>query len=145
FNEMVARVGQEHREVDMFIVTPGGLAQQVSQFVNTLQSRFDTVDFIIPYMAMSAGTLWALSGDRIWMDSRAFIGPIDPQVPLKDGRFVAVQSVLILLTEIQRQGQAALTKGESPPWTLIRLIDNLDPQLLGDAIKQSSYAIALAT
>ena len=145
FNEMVSLVDPAKRDADVLIVTPGGLGAQVSQFVNTLRQRFDSVEFILPERAMSAGTLWALSGDRIWMDSRAFIGPIDPQVRLKDGQFVSAQSVLILLDKIRQDGEAALRRGENPPWTLIRLVDNMDPRLIGDAMSQSNYSITMAT
>jgi ClpP class serine protease len=98
---MLNRLGSDATSVDVMVVTPGGVGQQVSQFVNALRKRFTSVEFILPYMCMSAGTLWALSGDRIWMDSRAFIGPIDPQVRSKSGEFVPAQSILILLERIR--------------------------------------------
>jgi len=97
FSEMVSAVPSEVDTIDILIVTPGGLAQQVSQFVNRVRPRFNNVSMIIPYMAMSAGTIWALSGNEIWMDQRAFIGPIDPQVPGKDGRFIAMEYRVKLL------------------------------------------------
>ena len=67
FNEMVSRVPQDERKVDVLLVTPGRSAEQVNLFVEALRQRFDDVQFIIPYKAMSAGTLWALSGDALWM------------------------------------------------------------------------------
>jgi len=146
FNEMVSKVDLSKDSVDVIVVTPGGAGQQVSQFVNCLRARFNnTVDFIIPYMCMSAGTLWILSGDKIWMDSRAYIGPIDPQVRLPDGRFIPAQSLLVLLQAIRKEGEDFLKKGISPPWDLIRLIDNIDARQVGDAITQSDYAIKMAT
>ena len=75
FNEMVSKIDSSKKSVDIIVVTPGGSGQQISQFVNTLRPRFDSVEFILPYMCMSAGTLWILSGDKIWMDKRAYIGP----------------------------------------------------------------------
>ena len=36
--------------------------------------------FIVPDRAMSAGTVFALSGDAIFMDYFSVLGPIDPQV-----------------------------------------------------------------
>jgi len=46
-------------------------AEQVTLFVDAIRAKFQSVEFILPYKAMSAGTLWALSGERIWMDRRA--------------------------------------------------------------------------
>ena len=145
FNEMVNKIDSTKIEVDVMVVTPGGSGQQVSQFVNTLRPRFGSVEFILPYMCMSAGTLWVLSGDKIWMDKRAYIGPIDPQVALSDGRVIPIQSLLVLLQEIRSEGEKFLKKGLSPPWDLIRLIDNMDARQVGDAITQSGYAIKMAT
>ncbi len=144
FNEMIAKVDTTQKIVDVMVVTPGGSGQQVSQFVNTLRPRFDTIEFLLPYMCMSAGTLWILSGDKTWMDKRAYIGPIDPQVRLPDGTSVPAQSILILLEKIREDGQQCITKGMPLPWDLIRIIDNIDARLLGDAIAQSDYAIKMA-
>ena len=128
----------------MFLSTPGGNGHQVNLFVNTLRSRFSSVEFLLPFMAMSAGTLWALSGDRIWMDSRAFLGPIDPQVPLRDGRFVPAQSLLLLLEQVKNEGEAAIRSGAPVPWHLIAILNGIDKKELGDAIVASKYYITMA-
>lgn len=94
---------------------------------------------------MSAGTLWALSGDKIWMDKRAFIGPIDPQVRAKTGDLVPAQSILILLNKIKEEGENAIQKGQNPPWHFIRLIDVMDGRQVGDAISLSQYSIKIAS
>jgi hypothetical protein len=145
FNEMIARVSAGSNSVDVLLVTPGGSGQQVSQFVNTLRPRFGSVEYLLPYMCMSAGTLWALSGDKIWMDRRAFIGPIDPQVRLPDGQFIPAQSLLTLLDKIQKEGEEALKKGSQPSWSNIRLLDNIDGRHIGNAITMSNYSIKLAS
>ena len=144
FAEMAAAVPADVREVDVMIVTPGGFAHQVASFVNRLRGRFDHVAFIIPHMAMSAGTIWALSGDEIWMDSRAYLGPIDPQVPSRDGRLLPAQAVLSLLSLIQRDGEERLKKGDRPQWTHVQLLRNLDAKELGNAMSQTAYSIDLA-
>ncbi len=145
FSEMVSTVPPTNTDVDIFLVTPGGIAQQVAQFVNRLRPRFTNVSFILPYMAMSAGTIWALSGNEIWMDERAFLGPIDPQVPGKDGRLVPAQAILVLLKKIQDSGQANVAQGRSPDWTDIQLLNNMDPKEIGNTLSLSSYSTQLAT
>lgn len=144
FSEMVGRIDSSAREVDVFLATPGGSAEQVNLFVEALRPRFDSVDFLVPYKAMSAGTLWALSGDRIWMDSRSFLGPLDPQVPSKDGSYVPAQALLTLLQMIQDQGAKAIAQKQNPPWSLIRLIDQMDQRQLGAAISASKYVVTMA-
>ncbi len=93
FHEMVEQVGSDHKSVDIILATNGGSAHQVSRFVNCLRGKFDEVDFLLPSFCMSAGTIFALSGDNIWMTSRACLGPIDPQVPSSDGRFVPAPGI----------------------------------------------------
>lgn len=39
----------------------------------------ESVNFVIPDYAMSAGTLFAFSGDKIYMDYSSSLGPIDPK------------------------------------------------------------------
>lgn len=144
FNEMISKMSATERAIDVLIVTNGGSGQQVSQFVDTLRNRFDSVEFILPYKCMSAGTLWSLSGDKIWMDERAFLGPIDPQVLTADGSYVPAQSILVLVKQIQLQADEIVKKGGQIPWTLVRLLDNIDTRKLGDAISLTNYAAQMA-
>src|SRR5262249_469448 len=72
------------------------------------------------------------------------LGPIDPQVPTKDGRFVPAQALLLLIRQLQTQGDDALQKGRPVPWTSVRIIDSLDKKELGDAITASTYSINMA-
>lgn len=145
FVELVQKVPSEAKMVDVFLATRGGSAHQVSRFVNCLRSRFDEVDFIIPSFCMSAGTLFALSGDNILMTDRACRGPIDPQVPTKDGRYVPAQALLLLVDQLQKQGADAMNKGGAVPWTAVRIIGSIDKKELGDAITASHYSSMMAT
>lgn len=143
FNELVTSA-QVSEEVDVFIATPGGIGSQIPHFVTALRAKYKKVNFIIPYMCMSAGTLFVLSGDNIYMDARGFIGPIDPQVPLKTGEYVPAQSVLHLLDKIKEEGDLSLLKGENIPWHLVRLLDTMDHRQIGEAYTSSEYSIKIA-
>ncbi len=142
---MVAKVPAANRDVDLLVVTPGGSAQQVSLFVDKMRPRFDNVGFFIPAQCMSAGAIWALASEEIWMDERAYIGPIDPQVLGRDGRWVPAQALLVLLKDIQEKGLAALNAGRQPDWSHIQLLHNMDPKEIGNTISGSNYSIQLAT
>lgn len=144
FQEMVAKVPSDQRSVDVYLATRGGSGHQVSNFVNCLRARFDEVHFLIPSFCMSAGTLFALSGDHIWMTNRACLGPIDPQVPTASGRYVPAQALLLLVAEIQRQGDDAMRKGLPVPWAAVRVIDSLDKKELGEAYTASQYSQTMA-
>jgi hypothetical protein len=130
--------------VDVFLATNGGSAHQVSRFVHALRQRFASVEFLIPSFCMSAGTLFALSGDRIWMTSRACLGPIDPQVPAA-GRFVPAQALLLLVEKLRQEGTESLRNTGTVPWTAVRIIDSLDKKELADAMTASQYGQTMAT
>ncbi len=141
FNEMVASVPSSCKEIDIVLVTPGGLADQVNNFVNALRPRFDKVNFIVLNMAMSAGTIFIMSGDEIIMSKQSKIGPIDPQIPNREGRFIPAQSILLTLEDIKKRGEEKLKKHEQPEWTDIQLLKNIDPRDIGLAQIASNYSI----
>ena len=143
FNEMIASLPQETREIDVAIVTPGGFAHQVAKFVNALRPRFDRVSFIILNKAMSAGTIFVMSGDEIIMGNQSQIGPIDPQVRSKNGEFMPAQSLLTLIDEIKKRGEEQIKKGLQPSWTDLQILKGIDPKEIGNAMSASNYSIQL--
>lgn len=143
FREMVASVPVNEKEIDIVLVTPGGVANQVVNFVNILRPRFDRVTFILLDMAMSAGSIFIMSGDDIIMSKQSKFGPIDPQVPSKDGRYVPAQSILLAISEIQKRGQEALTNHQQPNWTDVQMLKNIDIREVGAAIGASNYSIQI--
>lgn len=145
FAEMVASIPSEEEEVDVILVTPGGLATTVGNFVNALRPRFKRVSFILLNMAMSAGTIFIMSGDEIVMSKHSRFGPIDPQIPNRDGRFVPAQSILLALNEIRVRGEERLKKGLNPLWTDVQLLRNIDPRDIGVAQSASRYSIDMVS
>lgn len=143
FTELVNTVPSEAREIDVILITPGGSGTQVAKFVDKLRLRFDNVSFILPDMAMSAGTIFAMSGDEIVMTSNAHIGPIDPQVPNKDGMYVPAQAILTLVEHIKEKGAIAIANGRQPDWTDLQILRLIDPKDLGNAINASKYSVEL--
>ncbi len=145
FQELVKTVPADQRSVDVVLATSGGSGEQITRFVQCLRRRFDEVNFLIPSFCMSAGTLFALSGDNIYMTKNACLGPIDPQVPSKDGRYVPAQALLLLVSKLQKDGEDSLKNGTGVPWAAIRLIDSLDKKELGAAISASDWSKSIAT
>lgn len=143
FSELIKTVPAEAKEIDVILVTPGGSGTQVAKFVDKLRPRFDSVSFIIPDIAMSAGTILAMSGDEIIMTNNSYIGPIDPQVPNKDGMYVPAQSILTLIEHIQAKGEAAIKKGLNPDWTDLQILRQIDPKEIGNAFNASKYSVEL--
>ena len=76
------RVAHEpHRErLTFFVNTPGGSAETVEKMVEVTRFHYGEIYFVVPDMAMSAGTILCMSGNKIFMDYSSSLGPIDPQV-----------------------------------------------------------------
>jgi len=64
----------------IFLNTPGGSAETVEKLVEIIRFHYSEIYFIVPDEAMSAGTIFCMSGDKIYMDYTSSLGPIDPQV-----------------------------------------------------------------
>jgi len=143
FNEMIASLPDDVKEIDIALVTPGGFAHQVAKFVNALRPRFEKVNFLILNKAMSAGTIFAMSGDEVVMTKQSQIGPIDPQVRNRSGQFVPAQSILTLIEEIKKRGEEAIKKGKQPSWTDLQILRGIDPKSIGNAMSASNYSIQL--
>ena len=145
FIEILRAIPEEEKAVDIILVTPGGSADTVDYFVKKLRERFDNIAFILPYMAMSAGTIFCMSGDELIMSESAYIGPIDPQVPSRGGMFVPAQSIMTLISTIKARGDAQIKKGLKPDWTDVQILNSLDPKELGNAITASALSTKLVT
>ena len=90
----------------MVLRTGGGSAETTERMVGVLRQHYEEVNFIVPDVAMSAGTILCMSGDKIYMDYASTLGPIDPQVPTPDtGDYVPALGYLDKVAEITQKGQ----------------------------------------
>jgi hypothetical protein len=82
------------------LTTGGGTVETVEKMVEVIRTFFGEVFFIVPTMAMSAGTIFCMSGDRIYMDYASSLGPVDPQVQNPDGYLVPALGYLDKVNEL---------------------------------------------
>lgn len=66
--------------VHLVLHSLGGDPYSAAKIINILHANFNKVTVVIPFRAMSAGTLLALGGNEIVMPNMAQIGPLDMQV-----------------------------------------------------------------
>lgn len=76
------------KEVDILVHSTGGDPLAAWKLMSMLRERFQKVFVLVPFMAFSAATLFALGADEIVMHPHASLGPIDPQITitLPDGK-----------------------------------------------------------
>ena len=98
--EDLANDSEKRNKIYVLLTTNGGSAIAVERYVNILRHFYTEVNFIVPDYAYSAGTIFCMSGDNILMDYFSVLGPIDPQVQNKDGKWVAALGYLDKVKEL---------------------------------------------
>jgi len=101
------------KNLAVVLETGGGIIEVVERMVTTIRHHYDgEVIMIVPNRAMSAGTVFAMSGDRIMMDYFSCLGPIDPQIQ-RNGKFVPALSYLVQYERfIEKSKNGTLTTAE---------------------------------
>lgn len=111
--EALSKDPNKHSVIYVFLTTPGGSLTPVQRMVDILRHFYNEVNFIVPDYAYSAGTIWCMSGDNIYMNYYSSLGPIDPQVQNKDGKLVAALGYLDKINEfLEKAKRNELTQAE---------------------------------
>lgn len=105
--KLLEEIANENKStrLTIFLTTSGGSALAVERFVNIIRSLYDEIYFVVPDYAYSAGTIFCMSGDKIYMDYFSVLGPIDPQVQNKDGKWVPALGYLDKINELIEKAQ----------------------------------------
>lgn len=102
----------QHSTLCIIINTPGGSAETVEKLVKITRHHYQEVYFIVPDAAYSAGTIFCMSGDKIFMDYSSSLGPIDPQV-FNGKNWVPALGYLDKVEEmIEKSANGTLTQAE---------------------------------
>jgi hypothetical protein len=136
---------QDGKEVDVLIHSSGGDPLSAWKLMSLLRERFDNVGVLVPFMAFSAATLFALGADDIFMHPHASLGPIDPQIQMAqaDGsiRRFAYEDVGAFLrflgTEVKITEQAHISA------VIEKLFTVVDPVNVGAAKRASELSSAI--
>jgi hypothetical protein len=113
--EELAKTPDKKERLIIILTTTGGSAMAVERYVNIIRQHYDIVEFVVPNYAYSSGTIFCMSGDNIHMDYFSVLGPIDPQVQNKDGKWVAALGYLDKVNE-------AIKKSENGTITNVELL-----------------------
>ena len=96
---------QKRDTLYVILTTTGGSANTVERLVSIFRHHYKVVNFIVPDYAFSAGTILCMSGDNIFMDYYSVLGPIDPQVPNKEGKYVPALGYLDKINELIKKAE----------------------------------------
>lgn len=79
FVNLLEEIGPTER-ISLILHTNGGQTLAAWRLVNLIRMFCDDFEVLIPFKALSAGTLISIGADRIIMSKQAAIGAIDPSV-----------------------------------------------------------------
>jgi ClpP class serine protease len=77
---MRIRTTPPEQPIDLILHTPGGLALAAEMIAMALKRHLAKVTVMVPFYAMSGGTLIALAADELRMEPYSVLGPVDPQI-----------------------------------------------------------------
>ncbi len=110
--DALEKFSEPKRRIGIILDTTGGIVEVVERMVYTIRHHYSEVIFLIPNVAMSAGTIFVMSGDRILMEFFSCLGPIDPQIE-KDEKLVPALSYLNQFERLNEKAkQGELTSAE---------------------------------
>lgn len=123
--------------LDLVLHTPGGNVAATESLVDYLRAMFGTnVRVIVPHLAMSAGTMIALSAKTIIMGKHSSLGPVDPQV-----NGIAAHGIV---EEFERaRSEIAADASAIPLWQPI--IAKYPPTFVGECQKAIRWADEVVT
>lgn len=119
----------------IFLNTLGGSVETVERFSNINRRFYTEVFFVVPDQAMSAGTVFCLSGEQIYMDYSSALGPIDPQLFNGDA-YVPVRGYLDKINEFAEKMKAGTTLNPVE----VALLQKMDLAFLGFCEQISNFA-----
>ncbi len=110
----IAIEGLDDRKEILLVIlhTDGGVVEEVRNIVQILRHHYTHVHFLVPVYAMSAGTVLALSGDKIYMDYFSRLGPIDPQLVTGNSRVPALSYLRQYEKLIEKSRKGELSSAE---------------------------------
>lgn len=112
FIEQLRDEDSSRKTLTIILNTPGGSAETTEKLVQIIRAHYNEVNFIVPDYALSAGTIWCMSGNRIYMDYSSSLSPIDPQV-YNGEKYVPAMGYLDKVGEfIQKSNNNALSQAE---------------------------------
>jgi len=88
-----------NKPIDMIIHTPGGYAVAAQMMAMAIKFHPAKVTVMVPFYAMSGGSLMSLAAGEIRMEKYSVLGPVDPQIPTPGGMHPAGALATLMKTK----------------------------------------------
>jgi ClpP class serine protease len=128
------------KAIDVLLETGGGSGETAEDIVRLLHDKFESVAFIVPGMAKSAGTIMVMGGDEILMEPSSSLGPIDAQIQT-EGKIFSAEAFLKGLENIKKE----VAEKNSLNRAYIPILQRISPGEIQSAENALSFAKELVT
>jgi len=134
FNDQLSNLSGN--AIDIILETPGGSGETVEDMVKLLRAKYESIGVIVPGVAKSAGTIFAMAADEILMEPASSLGPIDAQISWQ-GKVFSAHALLEGMKKIKEEviDTGSLNRAYVP------ILQNISPGELQGA--QNAYDFAL--
>ena len=152
FVNLLEEIGPTER-ISLILHTDGGETLVAWRLTNLIRMFCDDFEVLIPFKALSAGTLISIGADRIVMSKQAAIGAIDPSVnsPLNPRMTAQNESMPVPVSVENIRGYLDMARdelgieGESAiASVLLNLSEKVHPLVLGESYRAISQIRFLA-
>lgn len=138
-NDQLSNLGG--KAIDVVLETGGGSGETAEDIVHLLHQKYESVAFIVPGMAKSAGTIMVMAGDEILMEPGvSSLGPIDAQI-FWEGKVFSAEAFLKGLERIKEE--VASTSNLNRAY--IPMLQRISPGEIQHAENSLSFAKVLVT
>ncbi len=128
---------EKSKGLDLLLHTPGGDIAATESIIKYLKSLFNSdIRVIVPQIAMSAGTMIALSGKEIIMGVQSSLGPIDPQIGIYPAHG-------ILEEWNQAKRETIANPATTSLWQVV--VSKYNPTILGECEKSIKWSEEIAS
>jgi hypothetical protein len=111
FEELLFNASPQ-QDLHLLLWSPGGDGEVAVRLVRSAQARCSELTVIVPDIAKSAATLFALGADRILMGPASDLGPVDPQFEVGDYDLVSAKDII---SAVERALDDVATRPDSYP------------------------------
>ena len=123
------------RGLTLLLHTPGGDPNAVESIVEYSHSKFDYMEVVIPYLAMSGGAMISLASDKLILGRQSQLGPIDPQFRIGN-RYHSARAI----QEGFERAKTDIGNDTRLAHLWAPILQNMGPSLVLEASKSLSYS-----
>ena len=128
------------RNLSLIVHTPGGDIHAVESIVEYLHQKFDFITTIVPYLAMSGGSMICLASDAIILGKQSQLGPTDPQIVIQNKQ----HSARAIKDGFDR-AEADITKDKTLAHLWAPILQSMGPSLIIEAERALGYSKSLVS